>query len=593
MIRLHPEQLHGKLRFMDDYIAAANAADGSKMDANANVTHKNIATMENELMKDFLVQVNRAQVSRKISELFGAEWAQEYIRQIEAHEIYVHDETSLKPYCVSVTLYPFLRDGLAKLGGESQAPKHLASFCGSFVNLVFAISAQFAGAVATVEFLTYFDYFARRDYGDDYLSTHAHEVANHLQHVVYSINQPAAARGYQSVFWNISLYDAHYFEAMFGDFVFPDFTKPEWQSVARLQNYFLKWFNQERSKSVLTFPVVTAAMLTDKGECKDKQFADEMAQELAEGNSFFVYLSDNPDSLASCCRLRNQIDDRTFSYTLGAGGVATGSINVITLNMNRLEQDGRDLAEEVGKIHRYQYAYRKLMEEYQAAGMLPVYDAGFITLDKQFLTIGINGMAEAAEACGIEVGYNAAYIEFVQGRLKTIFEANKAASKQYGVRFNTEFVPAENLGAKNAQWDRADGYKVARDCYNSYFYVVEDDKTNALDKFLLHGRELTEWLDGGSALHLNLDEALSRSGYRSLLNIAARTGCNYFCVNVKITICNECGHIDKRTREACSACGSRDIDYGTRVIGYLKRVSAFSSPRRKEHALRHYHRHAA
>ncbi len=593
MIRLHPEQLHGKLRFMDDYIAAANAADGSKMDANANVTHKNIATMENELMKDFLVQVNRAQVSRKISELFGAEWAQEYIRQIEAHEIYVHDETSLKPYCVSVTLYPFLRDGLAKLGGESQAPKHLASFCGSFVNLVFAISAQFAGAVATVEFLTYFDYFARRDYGDDYLSTHAHEVANHLQHVVYSINQPAAARGYQSVFWNISLYDAHYFEAMFGDFVFPDFTKPEWQSVARLQNYFLKWFNQERSKSVLTFPVVTAAMLTDKGECKDKQFADEMAQELAEGNSFFVYLSDNPDSLASCCRLRNQIDDRTFSYTLGAGGVATGSINVITLNMNRLEQDGRDLAEEVGKIHRYQYAYRKLMEEYQAAGMLPVYDAGFITLDKQFLTIGINGMAEAAEACGIAVGYNAAYIEFVQGRLKTIFEANKAASKQYGVRFNTEFVPAENLGAKNAQWDKADGYKVARDCYNSYFYVVEDDKTNALDKFLLHGRELTEWLDGGSALHLNLDEALSRSGYRSLLDIAARTGCNYFCVNVKITICNECGHIDKRTREACSACGSRDIDYGTRVIGYLKRVSAFSSPRRKEHALRHYHRHAA
>ena len=593
MIRLHPEQLHGKLRFMDDYIAAANAADGSKMDANANVTHKNIATMENELMKDFLVQVNRAQVSRKISELFGAEWAQEYIRQIEAHEIYVHDETSLKPYCVSVTLYPFLRDGLAKLGGESQAPKHLASFCGSFVNLVFAISAQFAGAVATVEFLTYFDYFARRDYGDDYLRTHAHEVANHLQHVVYSINQPAAARGYQSVFWNISLYDAHYFEAMFGDFVFPDFTKPEWQSVARLQNYFLKWFNQERSKSVLTFPVVTAAMLTDNGECKDKQFADEMAQELAEGNSFFVYLSDNPDSLASCCRLRNQIDDRTFSYTLGAGGVATGSINVITLNMNRLEQDGRDLATEVGKVHRYQYAYRKLMEEYQAAGMLPVYDAGFITLDKQFLTIGINGMAEAAEACGIAVGYNAAYIEFVQGRLKTIFEANKAAAKQYGVRFNTEFVPAENLGAKNAQWDKADGYKVARDCYNSYFYVVEDDKTNALDKFLLHGRELTEWLDGGSALHLNLDEALSRSGYRSLLNIAARTGCNYFCVNVKITICNECGHIDKRTREACSACGSRDIDYGTRVIGYLKRVSAFSSPRRKEHALRHYHRHAA
>lgn len=593
MIRLSPPQLNGKLQFIQDYIRAHNAADGSRLDANANVTQKNIATMETELMKDFVVQINRTLVSRKIAEVFDQETADEYLRQIEAHEIYVHDETSLKPYCVSVTLYPFLLDGLTRLGGESKAPQHLASFCGSFINLVFAISAQFAGAVATVEFLTYFDHFARKDFGDDYLETHADEIANHLQQVVYSINQPAAARGYQSAFWNISIYDQYYFDAMFGDFVFPDFDRPNWPSVARLQTFFLKWFNEERSRAILTFPVVTVAMLTENGTCRDGAFADAMAGELAEGNSFFVYLSDNPDSLASCCRLRNAIEDRTFSYTLGAGGVATGSINVITINMNRLEQDGRDLATEVEKIHKYQFAYRKLMEDYQAAGMLPVYDAGFISLDKQFLTIGINGMAEAAESCGIRVGYNEDYIAFVQDRLKTIFEANKVASRHYGVKFNTEFVPAENLGVKNARWDRADGYRVNRDCYNSYFYLVEDEEINALDKFLLHGRELVDRLDGGSALHLNLDEALPRAGYRSLLDIAARTGCNYFCINVRITICNECGHIDKRTLHACSHCGSDDIDYGTRVIGYLKRVSAFSIGRRREHALRHYHRKAA
>ena len=549
--------------------------------------------MESELLKDVFVQINRAQVSRKIGELFGDDLAREYVRQIEAHEIYVHDETSLKPYCVSVTMYPFLRDGLTKLGGESRAPQHLASFCGSFINFVFAVSAQFAGAVATVEFITYFDYFARKDFGDDYLNNHRSEIENALQQVVYSINQPAAARGYQSVFWNISLYDRYYFDAMFGDFVFPDFTKPVWTSVSRLQKFFLNWFNQERNKAVLTFPVVTAAMLTDHGKCKDGEFADTLAHELSVGNSFFVYQSDNPDSLASCCRLRNQIEDRTFSYSLGAGGVATGSINVITINMNRLVQDGRDLAAEVDKIHRYQYAYRKLMEEYQAAGLLPVYDAGFISLDKQFLTIGINGMVEAAESQGIQAAYTPEYVDFVQSRLKIIFEANKVASAKYGVKFNTEFVPAENLGVKNAKWDKADGYFVPRDCYNSYFYVVEDDKTNALDKFLLHGRELIDWLDGGSALHLNLDEALPQSGFRALLDIAAKTGCNYFCTNVKITICNQCEHIDKRTLSACSACGSPDIDYGTRVIGYLKRVSAFSHGRRKEHALRHYHREAA
>ena len=544
-------------------------------------------------MKDFFVQINRAKVSGKIRELFGQDLAEEYLRQIEAHEIYVHDETSLKPYCVSVTMYPFLREGLSKLGGESQAPKHLASFCGSFINFVFAVSSQFAGAVATVEFLTYFDYFARKDFGDNYLETHRKEIENHLQQVVYSINQPAAARGYQSVFWNISIYDQYYFDAMFGNFVFPDFERPNWESTAKLQRFFMRWFNQERTKAILTFPVVTAAMLTEQGKCKDSAFADEVAQELAEGNAFFIYQSDNPDSLASCCRLRNEIADHTFSYSLGAGGVATGSINVITINMNRLVQDGRDLATEVSKIHQYQYAYRKLMEEYLAAGMLPVYDAGFISLDKQFLTIGINGMVEAAESQGLTVGYNPEYMAFVQERLKIIFQANQAASKKYGVKFNTEFVPAENLGVKNAKWDKTDGYFVPRECYNSYFYVVEDEEINALDKFLLHGKELIEWLDGGSALHLNLDEALPQSGYRSLLDIAAKTGCNYFCINVKITICNECQHIDKRTRHQCAKCGSSNIDYGTRVIGYLKRVSAFSSARQKEHGLRFYHRKAA
>jgi ribonucleoside-triphosphate reductase len=590
MLRLQPEQLDHKMQFIHDYLQAQNAADGSKMDANANVTQKNIATLEAELMKDFFVQVNRKQVSGKIAELFGNDLAQEYVRQIEDHEIYVHDETSLKPYCVSVTMYPFLRDGLTKLGGESQAPKHLESFCGCFVNFVFAVSSQFAGAVATVEFLTYFDYFARKDYGDDYLNTHRHQIENHLQHVVYALNQPAAARGYQSVFWNISVYDQFYFESMFGDFVFPDFSKPEWNSVSALQDFFMQWFNEERKKTILTFPVVTVAMLTDDGKCKDQAFAESIAGELAQGNSFFVYLSDNADSLASCCRLRSEISDNTFSYTLGAGGVATGSINVITVNMNRLVQDGRDLATEIDKIHKYQVAYRKLMEEYQAAGLLTVYDAGFISLDKQFLTIGINGMVEAAESQGIVAGNNPEYTAFVRNHLKVIYDANRAARQAYGYMFNTEFVPAENLGVKNAKWDRADGYFVPRDCYNSYFYVVEDEESNALDKFVLHGSELTQYLDGGSALHLNLDEKLTQPGYLALLNTAARTGCNYFCINVKITICNACEHIDKRTLSACSDCGSTDIDYGTRVIGYLKRVSAFSSGRQKEHNKRHYHR---
>ncbi|MBT1063412.1 anaerobic ribonucleoside-triphosphate reductase [Bowmanella sp. Y26] len=593
MLQLNDEQLQDKLDFIQAYQHAVNAADGSKLDANANVTHKNIATLEAELMKDCVIQINRALVKNKIAALFGDALGEEYVRQIEQHEIYVHDETSLKPYCTSITMYPFLLDGLTKLGGESKAPQHLESFCGSFVNLVFAISAQFAGAVATVEFLTYFDYFARRDYGENYLSTHSKAIENHLQHVVYALNQPAAARGYQSVFWNISLYDRHYFEAMFGHFVFPDMTAPSWTSVNALQGFFLDWFNAERSKAILTFPVVTAAMLTEKGKVKDETFARCCARNMSEGGSFFIYQSQSADSLASCCRLRNEITDHTFSYSLGAGGVATGSINVITLNMNRLIQDGRDLAQEVEKLHKYQVAYRQLMEEYHQDGLLSVYDAGFISLDKQFLTIGINGMVEAAEFLGIEAGINPDYQAFVDSQLRVIYEANRQARETWGYLFNTEFVPAENLGIKNAKWDRKDGYFVPRDCYNSYFYAVEDERINHLDKFVLHGEQMTRYLDGGSALHLNLEERLTEENFLKLYNIAAQTGCNYFCINVRITICNACEHIDKRTLQHCSACGTTDVDHGTRVIGYLKRVSAFSQGRRHEHELRHYHRQSA
>lgn len=589
MIRLSDDQIEKKIEFVNHYLNASNAADGSKMDSNANVTSKNIATMEAEINKDINIQINRALVRGKIESLFGSELANEYIRQIESHEIYIHDETSLKPYCASISMYPFLLDGLTKLGGESRAPKHLESFCGEFVNLVFAVSSQFAGALATVEFLMYFDHFASTDYGENYLQTNTNTIENHLQHVVYAVNQPAAARGYQSVFWNISIYDKEYFTNMFEDFVFPTGKRPEWESVNKLQKFFMKWFNKERNRAILTFPVVTAAMLTKEGKTVDKEFTEFCAEELSEGNSFFVYQSDNADSLASCCRLRNEINDNTFSYSLGAGGVATGSINVITLNMNRLIQKGANIQEEVRKIHKYQVAFRTLVQEYLEAGLLPVYKSGFITLDKQFLTIGINGMVEAAESQGITPNNNDIYKAFLKKQLKLIYDENKKAKTTYGYMFNTEFVPAENLGVKNSKWDKEDGLLVDRACYNSYFYPVEDTSINALDKIILHGQEVIQYLDGGSALHLNLEETPNQEGFVKLLNATAWSGCNYFCFNIKITICNDCNHIDKQTLEACPKCKSRDVDHATRVIGYLKRVSNFSTDRQKEHQLRYYH----
>ena len=450
--------LAGKKQFIKDYAKASNAATGSKYDANANVTEKNIVTLNGELFKGDVIKVNSAILTDKIRQLYGEDLAKEYIRQLESHELYKHDETSIMPYCVAITMYPFLLEGLQPIGGLSAKPKNLDSFCGMFVNLVFAISSQFAGAVATGEFLMYFDYFARKEWGDDYWKRPEEMVDKHrnidktleqkFQQIVYSINQPAAARNFQSVFWNISYFDKNYFEGLFGEFVFPDGTKPIWDSLNWLQKKFMIWFNNERTKCILTFPVETVALLTDGEDVVDKEWADFTAEMYSKGHSFFTYMSDSADSLSSCCRLRNEVTDNQFSYSLGAGGIATGSKSVMTLNINRLVQDavnnGYDmieyLRENVQKVHKYQTAYNELLKDYLNDGLLTVYSAGFIHMKKQYLTVGVNGVIEAAEFLGIPVNDNPTYREFMQSILKTISDENrKARTKE--LMFNTEFVP--------------------------------------------------------------------------------------------------------------------------------------------------------
>lgn len=584
--------LKEKIKYIHDYMVSSNAATASEVDANSNVTQKTIAGLEAELFKPDTIQINRKLVKDKLTQMFGEDMAKAYEDDLSNHYIYTHDETSLKPYCASITLYPFLLEGTKCLGGVSKAPKNLQSFCGSFVNLVYQIASNFSGAIATVEFLHMFDYFARKQWGKDYLGKHFEEVKQEFQGVVYALNQPASARGDQSVFWNVSVFDHDYLKEMFGGFYYPDGTQVDIESTYRLQLYFLQWFRQEREKELLTFPVVTTALLTDgKGGFKDNAFMHKLADEQARGLSFFVYMSDKVDSLASCCRLRNELADNTFSYTLGAGGVVTGSARVISLNINRIGQCGIKLDEVVGRVHKYLLAHREVLKGYIEAGLLPAYTQSFMDIDKQFLTLGVNGVLEYFEYLRDKKGIvtDKEYPDYLQSLLSFLTMSNKAALSEYGVRFNTEFVPAENLGVKNAKWDKEAGLYVPRDCYNSYFYPVEDTKVNVLDKLKLYSKDIVQYLDGGSALHLNLEQMLNAGQFVHLYKLCSKYGVQYWTTNVLCTICNECGYINTDTENHCVKCGSMDVDYGTRVIGYLKRISNFSEARQKEAGKRFYH----
>ena len=597
-----------KLDFLINYCNASNAATGSKYDANANVEKKNIATLIGELPKSNFIRLNRRMLCDRIKDLYGKELSDKYLYLLNHHFIYKNDETSIANYCASITMYPWLLDGTKSIGGNASAPTNLKSYCGGFINMVFMVSSMLSGACATPEFLMYMDYFIRKEYGDDYYEnsdkvvdlsarqrTIDKMITDSFEQVVYSINQPTGARNFQSVFWNVAYYDRYYFQSLFGEFRFPDGTKPIWESLSWLQKRFMRWFNQERLRSVLTFPVETMALLSKDGDIIDSEYADFTAEMYAAGHSFFTYVSDNADSLSSCCRLRNEIQDNGFSYTLGAGGVSTGSKSVLTININRcIQYECRNnipqfqfIEEVIDLMHKVQIAYNENLKYLQSKGMLPLFDAGYIAINRQYLTIGVNGLVEAAEFLSIPIDDNPQYQKFVEDILGLVEKYNhQYRSKE--LLFNCEMIPAENVGVKHAKWDREDGYRVPRDCYNSYFYRVEDDSLNLLDKFRLHGERYIAHLTGGSALHANLEEHLSQAQYRQLLRVAAQEGCNYFTFNIPNTVCNDCGHIDKRYLHECPECHSKNVDYLTRVIGYMKRVSSFSQARQEEAARRHY-----
>ena len=624
-----------KIKFIDNYKAAKNAATGSEVDSNANVTSKNIATMSAELSKPDFIDVNRAIVKKYLGAKYGQEMCDQFDADLKNHIIYSHDETSIMPYCVAVSLYPFLLDGLKKLGGTSGAPKHANSFVGGLCNLIFLIAGQFAGAVAVPEFIPYLDHFLRLDYGNDYIYhldepvwkignnnfTVRHMIEDLFQEFVYCVNQPAAARGYQSPFTNIAYFDKGYFDSIFKDFIFPDGDEPCWETTKELQKLFMKWFNKERTHDVLTFPVETMNLLWDKDthEYVDKEMADFTAEMWAEGHSFFLYNSDSADALSSCCRLKNAIEENVFSYTLGAGGIETGSKKVITLNINRIVQNwfneevnkkykrnrlslAQYISNIVSRVHKYLEAWNDHLWDMKSSGLLTVYDAGFIDLDKQYLTVGFNGFIEGAEFLAsmnefIPEKYknleirpdNEAYKNYAKDILGTIKELNVAHRTEH-LRFNCEMVPAESAGNKLYKWDKRDGYWTpsSRNLYNSYFFPMEDLTYDPLTKMRLHGTDFIGNLDGGSACHIGLNEHLSKEQYRKMMDFAIECGCSYFTFNIPSTVCNECGHIYKEPLDHCPNCGSANIDYVTRIIGYLKRVSNFSEARQEEFKTRSY-----
>lgn len=622
-----------RIDYMNEYSQSnENAATSSETDANANVTMKNVANLEGEVYKTTNRVIQRQRMKDKLNEMYP-EVAKKYKEDLNSHVIYTHDEATtpvLKQYCMAVSLYPLMMEGVGNIDGITPTPPNdLQSFSGQVTNLIFLLSSQCKGAVAVGEYFIALNYYIVQEFGSnwyeklDVVTTTDHcskqrtvrdAIYKAFKQFIYGVNQPAGNRSYQSPFTNVSYYDHTYFDSLFGEFYYPDGTKPQWEAVDCLQRLFMKFFNKLRTKQILTFPVETMAMVYDPktNDIIDKDYKDFTAEMYAEGHSFFTYISDSADSLASCCRLRNELAENTFNPTSGLTGVMTGSCNVITLNINRIVQDCNKayglkrnggwkentsflkdyLVDILERVYKYHIAFKTMLYELEDKGMFAASNGGYIHISKLYSTIGINGLNEAARFLGLEVGNNPEYIEFLQLILGTIKEENKKHSihdKKRPFLFNSEVVPAEGLGGKNYNWDKEDGYWVPDDenLYNSYFYDAHDD-TSVLDKFILHGRQTYQYTDGGSAAHINLEDHLSKEQYLKLIDFAIANGTNYFTFNIPNSKCDDCGYITKHPITECPKCHSKNITQYTRVIGYLRPIKSFGKDRQIEASHRTY-----
>lgn len=616
-----------RIDYMNEYSQSnENAATSSETDANANVTMKNVANLEGEVYKTTNRVIQRQRMKDKLNEMYP-EVAKKYEEDLNSHVIYTHDEATtpvLKQYCMAVSLYPLMMEGVGNIDGITPTPPNdLQSFSGQVTNLIFLLSSQCKGAVAVGEYFIALNYYIVQEFGPnwyeklDVVTTTDHcnkqrtvrdAIYKAFKQFIYGVNQPAGNRSYQSPFTNVSYYDHTYFDSLFGEFYYPDGTKPQWEAIDCLQRLFMKFFNKLRTKQILTFPVETMAMVYDPktNDIIDKEYKDFTAEMYAEGHSFFTYISDSADSLASCCRLRNELAENTFNPTSGLTGVMTGSCNVITLNINRIVQDCnkayglkrnggwkentsflRDyLVDILRRVYKYHVAFKTMLYELEDKGMFAASNGGYIHISKLYSTIGINGLNEAARFLGMTVGNNKEYIEFLQLVLGIIKEQNKIHSIHNANRpflFNSEVVPAEGLGGKNYNWDKEDGYWVPENenLYNSYFYNAHDD-TSVLDKFILHGRQTYQYTDGGSAAHINLEDHLSKEQYLKLIDFAIANGTNYFTFNIPNSKCDDCGYITKHPITECPKCHSKNITQYTRVIGYLRPIKSFGKDRQIE-----------
>lgn len=584
--------------FIDNFVDKAVVADAS-IDGNANVSHKDIVSLENEMSKPHSKLLGFSKIFFEIQKKYSYKTAEDWLTNEWDGHFYLHNayNTTYKSYCFAYDIEELVNRGLFFVDGfNAQPPKHLVTYTDFVVEFVSWCCNRTSGAVGLPAFLVYSYYFWKKDCENDFFQhTYDYYRDQEFQRIIYKLNQPYIRGGIQSAFTNFSIFDRSYLEALFGDKEYPDgtFIIDYIDDLIDYQKAFMKVLSRVRQENMMTFPVMTFALLRKDGKFVDEDLAKWCCDHNRRWGDSNFFISDDINSLSNCCRLKSNIKDLGYFNSIGGTALEVGSVQVNTINLARLayENDKEHYLDALrGKVVLCLQALdciRHIIERNVEKGLLPNYSLGIINMKSQYNTIGIIGIYETLDKYGFvdkdQFGYTKYTdegVEFAKAILKTIHEVKDEFKADKDYMINIEQIPGERAACILMEKDKHffPNEKYELPLYGNQ-WIPLGVKTSLSEKIKLSAI-LDDACSGGSITHINLDAPFRDFDTAwEVLNRVADAGVTYFAFNLRISACeNNHGFYG----ETCPVCGKPKVTTYQRIVGFLTPERTYSKERKEE-----------
>ena len=590
--------------FIDNFVDKDTVADAS-VDGNANVGQKDIVTLMNEMPKPHQKLLSFNKIYHEMNKRYGFKRANEWFEAEWNGHLYMHDAntTSFVHYCFAYDLKDLAERGLYFIENfNAEPPKHLGTFIDFVKEFVSYACNRSSGAVGLPNLIPYMYYFWSRDVKNNYYTESPEKYARqHIQRLIYALNQPFLRGGIQSAFTNTSVFDHEYLMALFGGSIFPDgeLMVDELEGIMEFQKLYLETMSEVRSHNMMTFPVNSISLLKENGKFADEEFAKYATIHNMKWNDSNIFIDNSVTSLSNCCRLKSNIEDLGYFNSIGGSALKVGSVKVNTINLARLALENKTEKEYLVALKEMVLlslesldAVRHIIGRNVEKGLLKNFSLGMVDFEHLYNTIGFTGIYETMKSFGytkVDDFGNTYYTDEAEKFGKKIFDVIHNTKSMFGLdkdyMINTEQVPGETAADKLMRKDKL-----------LYPETVIDDLPLYGNQFIPLGIQTTlqervriaamfdGFCNGGSILHVNIDTPFQTFEQAwDMMNYISDAGVTYFAFNTKIQACkNNHAFYGK----ICPLCGGEVYTEYTRIVGFYTPIKTWSKNRKQEYTMR-------